>query len=434
MTLAALVSVFDISDDEQEFAWYLAYLHAQGLRGSRNEWLKEAAQRLMGLGTTPTPQSIEPEWTLNRRRLLVTLTWPDPYGGMYPQDSYVDDDEFEPWGYSGLAHRKYRELWGDIGTNLEALASRAHEGGLLGRLTDPNAAENDIFLKSAKLGLIETVLGEPVAAEVVEALRATAATKLARAEGGFLVTWWDVVAIAEAAGLYFEPLPDHQTVRRRESARDGRYLWDRGGLIRRWQSAELQAKEAAIQQARQRRDEEARRSPQFDPIEVHRRISAGGRINPPRPGTKYGRLFEFLDGIDCTGEHETVTLSREQLDEFTSAAVGVSSPQGGRSLPMSALRNPHWWYGPWNPEQASRTATWRALDEPSWTNLMLSKSQTRAWMAAGLRASPNFGKGGGLESVTFRPVTGRRFWWPYREELRASTYSEVIELSPTEAR
>lgn len=436
MALPCWVSVFDVSDDDHEFASYLSYLREQGLRPTSIDWLREVAQRLMGLDTAGggSANPVDPAWTLDRRRLLVALTWPDANGALVPRLSIVDDDDHDPSGISGLTEREYPELWADIGRNLESLAWRADERGYLGRLADPDNRTADVFWESARLGLIATQSGDAVSTAVVDALRSRHEEWISRAQEGFVLTWWDIVAVAECTGFYFEPF-NSDDARKRVSGSNGRYLWDRSGLLRRLGRARRRVRDTSASIARQESDEEARRSPALEPAELHRRITAGGRIEPPPEGSKYRALFEYLDAIDFIGMQATVTLSCEQLDELTSHIESqspriVRGARGCHGLPQSALSNVQWWYGPWNPEHADEAAKWNAVAESSWPVLMRSKSQSRAWMAAGIRARPNWLKGKKLVSVQFAPINGREYWWPWRAELRDDTYGDLVELRP----
>ena len=110
-----------------------------------------------------------------------------------------------------------------------------------------------------------------------------------------------------------------------------------------------------------------------------------------------------------------ITMSVAELDGLTDG------------LPSSAHRA-QWWYGCWNPERAQLPAEWVAVEEPLWIQLLNKRPQSRAWMAAGFRASPSVRKGTGLESVTFVPVTGREYWWSSREQLRRGVYVDRVEL------
>ena len=430
MALSAWVSVFDVSDNEREFTAYLRYLYAQGLRPSRDDWLRETAQRLMGLDSERAESAafVDPAWTLDRRRLLVAITWPATHGELVLRDTDVENE------ITGLVDRGYSVLWGDIWKNLESLAWLATWRGSWDRIAGRWNLTGDLLSESARLGLLSTPSGRTVTTTTLDALRSDYRGRAALARQGFVLTWWDIVAVAEGTGFFFEPVDNNQT-RRHDPYTNGRYLWDRDGLLRRLGNAFRRHRDLNASLARREAEEEARRTQEFDPPEVHRRISAGGRIEPPPLGSKYRALFEYLDGINFVGSQSTVSLSREVLNELTArvqpgAQRATRGAHGRSGLPKSALRNVQWWYGPWNPDGADSASNWGAVADRRWQELMGKKSQTRAWMAAGLRARPYKPGGSELVSVEFAPVRGREAWWWWREELRTDTYDQMVELWP----
>jgi hypothetical protein len=402
------VNLFDVADNRDEFLKYLAYLHKQGLRPTPDAWLRESATRLMGLESPDAkpPADLDQAWTLERRRLLVVLTWPYASGEPAFEFGFPIDDES---GVSGVYGRPYWNLWSDVQANFAMLARRVMREGGWAVLAKRWSLSRDVFWESARLGLVKTPFGQLVSTDVADALRAddVAHDRAARARNGFVLTWWDIVSLAECVGFSFERI-DTREADLRSDGRNGRYLWDRRGLVERIGKAM------------------ASREP--PPHEVHRRITADGRITPPSAGSKYRALFDHLDAIKFVGTQATVSLSRERLDELTSRAEFdekriVPGARGKPGLPKVALSTAPWWYGPWNPDEAG-DASRPAATDPSWSDQMRKKSHTRAWMAAGLRAKPNI-KQGTLVDVRFEPVNGRESWREWREELRAGSYDEV---------
>jgi hypothetical protein len=405
------VNLFDVADNRDEFLKYLAYLHQQGLRPTPHAWLRESAARLMGLESPDAkpPTDLHQAWTLERRRLLVALTWPYRNGGSAPEFSYPMDDESS---VSGVYGRPYWNLWSDVRANFAMLAGRIRREGGWDVLAKQWSLSRDVFWESARLDLVKTPFGQLVSPDVADALRGDGvandgAARAAQARNGFLLTWWDIVSLAECVGFSFEQR-DTSEAERRSHRSNGRYWWDRKGLVERIGKATA--------------------SQELPPDEVHRRITAGGRITPPSAGSKYRGLFDHLDAINFVGTQATVSLRREELDELTSRAVFeekriVRGTRGKRGLPNVALSTAPWWYGPWNPDEAG-DASRPAATDPSWSGQMRKKSHTRAWMAAGLRAKPNI-RQGTLVAVKFEPVNGRESWWEWREVLRAGSFNEV---------
>jgi hypothetical protein len=429
------ISVFDVADDRREFLQYLAYLHEQGLRPTRADWLREVADRLMELGSTNLgpPTNLDRAWTLERRRLLVVLTWPYAHGGLslkFPDPG--DGHGIEP-GTTGLFARTYRELWADVRTNMKSLEWLAEWRGGWRVLAEQWGLLGDVVWESARLGLVVTNLGQRLSTDAVDALRSDAHGRAARAREGFVLTWWDIVAVAESIGFSFEPFDTDVDGKKRANGEDGRYLWNRQDLVERISRASYEDRVNRDMLARIEAAGVARTRPEFAPLELHRRITADSRISPPQVGSKYRSLFEHLDAIYFAGRQASVSLSREELDELTARAQFevpriVRGARGSPGLPRFALSNVQWWYGPWNPDEADREASWAAVAHSSWADAMGKKSQTRAWMAAGLRAKPIINQGTKtLVAVRFEPVTGREYWWPFRDQLRDGSFSRRIE-------
>lgn len=426
------VTVFDVADDRHEFLQYLAYLHEQGLRPTREAWLKEVADHLMGLESPDVrpPTYVDPSWTLERRRLLVVMTWPGAHGGLslkFPSPG--DADGIEP-GISGLYGRTYRELWADVRINLKSLEWLAEWRGAWGVLAEQWRLVGDVLWESARLGLVVTHFGQSVSADVVDALRSDAHDRAARAREGFVLTWWDIVAVAESVGFSFEPIDTSEASEKRAYMTNGRYFWNRKDLVERIGEAIYNDRIAKDVRARVQATVDAMGTPEFRPPALHRRITADGRISPPQVGSKYRALFEHLDAIDFVGKPATVSLSREELDELTSRAEFeatriVRGARGKPRLPKFARTSVQWWYGPWNPDEADWEARLEAVADLSWSEAMGKKSQTRAWMAAGLRAKPTLSRGT-LVAVHFEPVNGREGWWPWRGALRDGSFSERV--------
>jgi hypothetical protein len=306
-------------------------------------------------------------------------------------------------------------VWSDVRANFKSLARRVEQQGDWEVVAGQWRLSRDIFWESAHLGLIETPFGRELGRDIADALLADDVprdrnARAALARDGFVLTWWDIVALAECVGFAFVPIDTTEADLRRYG-RNGQYSWDRRNLIDRiGRATESQAPA---------------------PDELHRRITADGRVKPPAVGSKYRAMFERLDDINFVGAQATVTISREELDELLSRAEfgekrSVRGARGQPGLPPVALKTASWWYGPWNPSEADRDSTWAACAEPSWSAAMQKKSQARAWMAAGLRATPIIPSGSRkLVSVRFEPVDGRESWWPWREKLRDGSFNQV---------
>lgn len=412
-----ILSVFDVADDRREFREYLAYLHAEGVRPTRDVWLSEAAERLLGPESPDVrpPTRLDQGWTLERRRLLVVLTWPYAHGERSPKFPVPYDSNDQDSGISGIYGRTYREMWADVRTNLESLAFMAKWRGSWEALAKQWGLSGDILDETARLGLIKTHLGQSVSEGTVSSLRADVHERAAHARKGLVLTSWDIVAVGESVGFSFEPVnSDHKA--------SGKYFWDREELVRRISEAAHIDRVRSGMLAQVEADIEAMFSPEFAPSELHCRITADGRIVPPRMGSKYRAMFERLDA-----EQSTVRISREELDELTSRAEFevtrvVRGARGKAGLPNSALRSAQWWYGPWNPDERNREVNGPAMVDSSWSEAMGKKSQTRAWMAAGFRAKPIFNQRT-LTAVQFEPTMDRQYWWPWRDELRDGSFS-----------
>ncbi len=430
-----LVSVFHVADDRPEFLRYLTYLHEQGLRPSRDAWLTQVAVGLTELESADVtaPTYVDELWTLERRRLLVVLTWPYAHGEVAPRFPFpITEPAGEQSGISGVYGRTYRMLWEDVRTNLESLVMLAKWGSW-----DVFAQQwrlvRDVLCESARLGLLVTPLGQSVKADVVDALRSQQRDRAARSREGFVLTWWDIVAIAESSGFSFEPLDLSDIRQKRKFGRDGRYLWNRSEMVQRITESIYTDRLTHRETARVQAAVDAMMTPEFGPPALHRRITADDRIRPPEPGSKYRVLFEHLDASDLVGKQATVELGREELDELTSRAWSeaprkLRGARGHSGLPKSALSSAPWWYGPWNPDDADWEARLEAHAESSWLEAIGKKSHTRAWMAAGLRASPAMQRGA-LVSVRFEAVDGRDLWWLWRDALRDGSFSERVEKS-----
>lgn len=427
-----LVTVFEVGDDLLEFLDYLAYLHEQGLRSSRDAWLTEIAVGLTGIESpdVTAPTHVEASWTLERRRLLVVLTWPYAHGESAPRFPFpITDSDGAQSGISGVYGRSYRELWMDVRNNLESLVGLAKWRGSWDALAQQWRLVGDVLGESARLGLVMTPHGHSVSADVVDALRSDPHDRAARAREGFVLTWWDIVAVAESVGFSFEPIDPSDVGEKPDSGRNGRYFWNRKDLVERIGEAvhrdRITKDVSATVQARV----DAMGTPEFAPLALHRRITADGRISPPPVGSKYRALFEHLDAINFVGKQTTVDLRRDELDRLTSrsefeATRNLRGARGNPGLPTFALTSVQWWYGPWNPDDAD-WARLEALTNSSWSEAIGKKSQTRAWMAAGLRASPKMARGT-LIAVQFAPVDGREGWWPWRDDLRDGSFSERV--------
>jgi hypothetical protein len=396
------VSVFEVADERGTFLEYLAYLHAQGVRPTRDAWLEEAASRLMwpGGNDTEPPTYLDAEWTLERRRLLVVLTWPQAGGGRALKFRFPAEPDLRGEAISGVFGRSYEELWSNV-------------------LWEP-----------ARLGLVQTQDGRVVSPETVDGLMADPLDRPSKVREGFVLAWWDIVAVAECAGHSYEPLDELDSVGGRARMQDGHFAWNRSELMNRIGAASI---------ARRSRDEVLRaaeaaanalKNPELNPLELHRRITANGRIEPPSVGSKYRALFEHLDSVQFAGVHGSIKVSASQLDELlcqpkSDAPRLVRGARGVPGLPAAARTTEQWWYGPWNPNLADQDVNWTVVEGESWSVAIGKKSHTRAWMAAGLRARPVI-RQGTLVEVEFAPVIDHGYWWPWRTSLRDGSFREVI--------
>lgn len=435
MELDQQLTVFDVADDRAEFLRYLGYLHGQGLRPTRDSWLKEAADRLMGLksdGLGP-PKLLGQDWSPARRRLLVALTWPYTYGELahrFPIDYATNDPE--GGGVSGVYGRKYQFLWSDVRTNLKSLEWMAEHQTAWPALAAKWALGTDALLESARLGLVVTPSGQAVCVGAVDALKSDLRGRPDRAREGFVLAWWEIVAVAEGVGFSFEPIDAHGGGQEQAYGAKGRYMWDRALVVDRVDKAARLDRVRKDIQSRADAEVEASTSEELAPLQLHRQLTADGRITPPPLGSKYRPLFDHLDDINFVGKRASITLNAEELDGLTSQVArdvkrNIRGARGSPGLPNSARTNASWWYGPWNPADAALASSWATVSEPSWSEALGKKSHARAWMAAGLRAKPVIHQGTKtLVEVQFDPVTSREHWWLWRKELRAGTFSEPV--------
>lgn len=422
------LTVFEVADDRGRFLEYLRVLYELGMRPSCEAWLEEAACHLMGLdgdiGGPPT--YLDEAWTIRRRRLLVVMTWPQRGGGRALKFAFDRSSDRGGLVLSGVFGRTYRELWGDVRDNLKWLVMLAQQRGSWDVLAREWGLWSNVLWESARLGLVRTPDGRTIDCETVDGLLSDEWDRPYRAREGFVLAWWDIVAAVECAGYSYEPLEAEEPLRGQARMQDGRYVWDRAGLLNRIGTATLTRrasdellKTATVEVA-------ALRNPELDPLALHRRITANGRIEPPALGSKYRPLFDRLDALDLVGVHGVFTLSSDELADLTSsiepeARRPLRGARGAIGLPNAALTTEQWWYGPWNPNDDKRTAT----DDEAFSVALGKKSHTRAWMAAGLRARPLLQKGT-LVEVVFEPVVDRRYWWPWRASLRDGSYQNLI--------
>lgn len=426
-----VVTVFDVADERGPFIEYLAYLHAVGVRPSPEAWLQESACRLMGTDSPDLqpPTYLEDAWTLRRRRLLAVLTWPQPVGGRALKFPFGAETDAGVRSLTGVFGRSYPELWADVRDNLKALVMLAQQRGSWDVLAREWSLRSNVLWEPARLGLVRAPDGRAISNDVVDGLMSDRWDRPSRARDGFVLTWWDIVAVAECAGYSFEPLDDHSPGDQGRMV-DGRYVWNRSDLLNRIGMATVARRSAHDILRAAEADATALRNPELNPLELHRRITAGGRIEPPAVGSKYRPLFEQLDAMDFVGVHGAFTLTSDELAEVLSQVKpglprALRGARGVSGLPTAALTTEQWWYGPWNPNIAESDSKWATVGDQALTTSLGKKSHTRAWMAAGLRAKPSLRKGR-LVEVAFEPVLDRRYWWPWRSSLRDGTYASLI--------
>src|SRR5665811_908056 len=124
-----------------------------------------------------------------------------------------------------------------VQANFAMLAGRVMREGGWDVLAKQWSLSRDVFWESARLGLVKTPFEQLVSTDVADALRADdvapdTAARAAQARNGFVLTWWDIVSLAECVGFSFERI-DTSEADLRSDGRNGRYWWDRRGLVER---------------------------------------------------------------------------------------------------------------------------------------------------------------------------------------------------------
>ena len=139
------------------------------------------------------------------------------------------------------------------------------------------------------------------------------------------------------------------------------------------------------------------------PEEIHRlRIAPFG--DPPKVGTRYRALFEFLD-------QQTSLRFKMTIGDLDKEFAGGTR----RQLPRTAKHQRGWWSNP-RPGRDGRSAgTGTQRQRAAW--LTAGYEATNVQVHRNPQATGNADKLN-VESVTFRAVPGRELWHPFRHALR----------------
>lgn len=411
------ISVLDVADDDWEMLEYVESLFASHVWGDRLGPLRDYVRVVMNPGSTlpggrPYPLAL----SASKRRLLVAMTWPEPLGKpAVPARALHRGLKAGAAVSQGgpLWHRTYNDISDHVRYNLRAVIDAASAEGYPG----------DVLRDAAEVGLIpdiDTAIARLLVDDPDPGAYGPRSYSGIEREWfhGYLVNWGDLLKIAGALRLRFEPT---------EAVPSGAFGIDLDGLvagIRRHEAA-MNIKEDFTRQA----ETQLARLDMLEggPTELHKLVSARGLITPPDLGTKYHALFQYLDA-----QNDMTTIDRGRLEQLVEvsdpkAKRPVRGAKGSPGLPRLARTTTRFWHSRWDPNRPN----WALIEDETLRQWLGNNPAHRAWLSCGMTAKPIIEKGN-LTSVRFIPMEDRHAWehWRcWRVALRAGSFRSVAVLS-----